>query len=226
MTHMITINTDVLIQALAALGLVVVAYLLGSIPTAYVIARLARGIDLRQVGSGNVGGSNVYEHVGLWALLVVGAVDIGKALVPTALALWLGYGWGIAGATGLAAMMGHSWSLYLGFTGGRGIGPMTGLMIVLAPVEFLFTILIFALAVLLRRDSSVGLVGILIIPAAAWVLGRPPEVVLTGIGIIALILLKRILANDGLPEKREVFWCRLLLDRDILDREAWIHRQD
>ncbi len=208
-----------------ALGLVVLAYLLGSIPTAYVIARLARGIDLRQVGSGNVGGSNVYEHVGLWALLVVGAVDIGKALVPTALALGLGYGWGIAGATGLAAMMGHSWSLYLRFTGGRGIGPMTGLMLVLAPVEFLFTVILFGLGILLRKDSSVGLTGVLIIPAAAWVLGRPPEVILTGVGIIALILLKRILANDGLPPNREVFWCRLLLDRDILDREAWIHRQ-
>ncbi len=209
-----------------ALGLVVVAYLLGSIPTAYIIARLARGIDLRLVGSGNVGGSNVYEHVGLWALLVVGVVDIGKALVPTALALGLGYGWGIAGAAGLAAMIGHSWSLYLRFTGGRGIGPLTGLMLVLAPVEFIFTLLIFGLAVLLRRDSSVGLVGILIIPVAAGVLGRPPEVILTGLGIIALILLKRILANEGLPRERQVFWCRLLLDRDIMDREAWIHRRE
>lgn len=209
-----------------ALGLVVVAYLLGSIPTAYIIARLARGIDLRLVGSGNVGGSNVYEHVGLWALLVVGVVDIGKALVPTALALGLGYGWGIAGATGLAAMIGHSWSLYLRFTGGRGLGPLTGLMLVLAPVEFIFTLLIFGLAVLLRRDSSVGLVGILIIPVAAGVLGRPAEVILTGLGIIALILLKRILANDGLPRERQVFWCRLLLDRDIVDREAWIHRRE
>jgi len=62
------------------------------------------------------------------------------------------------------------------------------------------------------------------LPVASWVLGRPFEVVLTGVGIIALILLKRILANDGLPRSREVFWCRLLLDRDIRDREAWIHR--
>ncbi|MBU0494150.1 MAG: glycerol-3-phosphate acyltransferase [Chloroflexi bacterium] len=207
-----------------ALGLVVIAYLLGSIPTAYVIARLARGIDLRQVGSGNVGGSNVYEHVGLWALLLVGVVDIGKALVPTALALWLGFGWGIAGAAGLAAMIGHSWSLYLRFTGGRGIGPMTGLLVVLAPVEFVLTLIVFGLGALLHRESSIGLVGIFMLPVSAWVLGRPPEVVLTGVGIIALILLKRILANDGVPRSREVFWCRLLLDRDIVDREAWIHR--
>jgi len=211
-------------SAVFALGLVVLAYLLGSIPTSYLIARLARGIDLRQVGSGNVGGSNVYEHVGLWALLVVAVADIGKASVPVTVALWLGYGWGIAGAAGLAAMIGHSWSLYLGFTGGRGLGPMTGLMVALAPVEFLFTLILFGLGALLRRDSSVGLVGIFVIPVSAWVLGRPVEVVLTGIGIITLILLKRILANTGLPRSREVFWCRLLLDRDIQDREAWIHR--
>lgn len=213
-------------SSVLALGLVALAYLLGSIPTSYVIAKLARGIDLRQVGSGNVGGSNVYEHVGLWALLVVGVVDIGKALVPTALALWLGYGWGIAGAAGLAAMTGHMWSLYLRFTGGRGIGPMTGLLVVLAPVEYVFSLLIFGLGALLRRDSSVGLVGILVLPVASWVLGRPPEVVLTGVGVIALILLKRVLANDGLPRSREVLLCRLLLDRDILDREVWIHRPE
>jgi len=211
-------------SSLFALALVAIVYLLGSIPTAYVIARLARGIDLRQVGSGNVGGSNVYEHVGLWALVVVGVVDVGKALAPTALALWLGFGWGIAGAAGLAATIGHSWSLYLRFTGGRGIGPMTGLLVVLAPVEFLWALILFGLGVLLRKDSAVGLAGILILPAASWVLGRPPEAALTGVGIIALIPLKRILANDGLPESREVFWCRLLLDRDIVDREAWIHR--
>jgi glycerol-3-phosphate acyltransferase PlsY len=211
-------------SAVFALGLVALAYLLGSIPTAYIIAKCARGIDLRQVGTGNVGGSNVYEHVGWWALLVAGAVDIAKALVPAALALWLGYGWGIAGAAGLAAMIGHSWSLYLGFTGGRGIGSMTGLLIVLAPVEYTFSLIIFGLGILLRRESSVGLVGIFVLPVSAWVLGRPVEVVLTGVGIIALILLKRILANDGLPHSRGVFFHRLLLDRDILDREEWIHR--
>jgi glycerol-3-phosphate acyltransferase PlsY len=207
-----------------ALGLVALAYLLGSFPTAYVLARRTKGIDLRQVGSGNVGGSNVYEHVGLWALLAVAVVDIGKALVPTALALWLGYGWGIAGAVGLAAMIGHSWSLYLRFTGGRGVAPMTGMLIVLAPVEYAFTVLIFGLGVLLHRESSVGLVGIFILPVTMAVLGRPPELVLAGVGIIALILLKRVLANTGLPRSRSVFFNRLFLDRDIRDREEWIHR--
>jgi len=104
-----------------AILIVVLGYLLGSIPLAYIAGRLLKGIDLRQYGSGTVSGSGVYQHVAKWAIVAVGLFDIAKAAFPTWLGLELGLGLSVALAAGLAAVVGHNWPLYLGFKGGRGL---------------------------------------------------------------------------------------------------------
>jgi glycerol-3-phosphate acyltransferase PlsY len=117
------------------------AYMAGSIPTANVIAWLVKGIDLRRYGSGNVGGSNLYKHVGIRWLFPMGFIDL---FIKGAAPVWLGhyssfFGYGLPSAelvgAGLIAIAGHNWSPYLRFTGGRGIAVAIGAMYAIAKWE-------------------------------------------------------------------------------------------
>lgn len=114
--------------------LIVGAYLVGSIPTGYLAARLLKGMDLRYYGSGTPTGSMVYEHVARWAVVPVGLIDVGKAALPTWLALQLDLGMGVATAAGLVAVVGHNWPIFLGFIGGRGVSGFLGVLAVLFPL--------------------------------------------------------------------------------------------
>ena len=113
--------------------LIAFGYLLGSIPTSYLAGRLVRNIDLRQYGSGTVSGSMVYEHVGRWIVVPVGLFDIAKGAFPAWLGLQLGLGEFASLAAGTAAVIGHNWPVYLRFTGGRGLSPYMGMMLVIFP---------------------------------------------------------------------------------------------
>ena len=114
--------------------LLIGAYLLGSLPTAYLLARWLRGIDLREVGSGNVGGSNLRATVGLWATVSVGLFDVAKGALPICLAQQVGLGETTAIGAGLAAIAGHNWPPWLSFRGGRGMASTLGVLLVLFPL--------------------------------------------------------------------------------------------
>jgi acyl phosphate:glycerol-3-phosphate acyltransferase len=111
------------------------AYLLGATPTAYLAGRLARGIDLREHGSRNLGATNVYRVLGWRWAIPVALVDIAKGAVPVALfARWAGMDpWG-AVALGTAAVLGHVFSPYMGFRGGKGVATALGMFLALAPL--------------------------------------------------------------------------------------------
>jgi len=111
------------------------AYLLGATPTAYLAGRLARGIDLREHGSRNLGATNVYRVLGWRWAIPVALVDIAKGAVPVALfARWAGMDpWG-AVALGIAAVLGHVFSPYMGFRGGKGVATALGMFLALAPL--------------------------------------------------------------------------------------------
>jgi glycerol-3-phosphate acyltransferase PlsY len=151
---------------------ILLGYLLGSISGSLLLGRL-RGVDIRQQGSGNAGGTNALRTQGPWFALGVVVIDVGKS----ALAAWLG-GWGIADErhalvmgllTGAGAAAGHVWPLYFGFRGGKGVAAVLGALLVLWPVGVL-TMLGVALLVL-TTTGYVGLSSILasvaLIPAAA-----------------------------------------------------------
>jgi glycerol-3-phosphate acyltransferase PlsY len=113
------------------------AYVLGATPTAYLAGRLARGIDLRQHGSKNLGATNVYRVLGWGWAIPVALVDIAKGAIPVA---WFG---GLAGAggdswvavaLGIAAVLGHMFSPYVGFKGGKGVATAAGMFLALAPL--------------------------------------------------------------------------------------------
>ena len=116
--------------------LIVSGYLLGSIPTAYLVGRWIKDLDLRRYGSGTVSGSMVWEHVARWAVVPVGLFDMFKAALPAWLGLRLELGMPVAVAAGLAAVAGHNWPVFLRFTGGRGLGSFMGVLLVVFPWGF------------------------------------------------------------------------------------------
>jgi glycerol-3-phosphate acyltransferase PlsY len=209
---------------------IITGYLLGSIPSAYLVARLVKGIDIREYGTRTVSTSNVLFHVGRAAAVVVAAMDLTKAALPPALALAAGLGLRTAVLAGVAAVIGHNWSAFLRFQGGRGVGPTIAMLFVVAWREALILGVIFVIGSLLGAGPVVVLVSMLGLPLLAQAMGEPPEVVAGTVVIAVVVILKRLLANDFgrdiPPERRwEVLRYRLLLDRDIRDECAWVEQR-
>jgi len=212
------------------LTLVVAGYLIGSIPTAYLVSRWLKGIDLRRYGSGTVSGSMVWEHVARWAVFPVGLFDLAKAAFPAWLGLYLDLGTLVAAAAGLAAIAGHNWPIYLRFVGGRGLGCFLGVLLVLFPWGFPWLLGFLAVGWLLGDSAPFALVSLATLPLFARFVDGPAVVApLTG-AMLLLTLGKRLEANrrplppPG-PERTRVILYRLFLDRDIASHSDWIRRR-
>jgi len=222
--------SDPLTQALAIVLLILGAYLLGSVPTAYVVGRWLKSVDLRRYGSGTVSGSMVYEHVARWAVVPVGLFDMAKAALPAWLALFWGLGMPVAAGAGLAAVAGHNWPVYLGFVGGRGLGSFMGVLLVLFPWGFPWMLAFLAIGWLLGDSAPWALASLVTLPLFAYLIGGPSVVTALSCGMLLLTLAKRLEANrrplppPG-PERRRVILRRMLLDRDIASHADWIRRR-
>ncbi len=154
----------------------VCGYLLGGIPFSYIAGRLARGIDLRQHGSGNLGASNTYRILGGRIALTVLVLDVLKGLVPVLVASRFD-GAGAAPFHALAAaagaIVGHLFSPYLGFSGGKGIATSAGAFAGLAPLAFACALLVFAVVFATRRIVSLAsLSAAVALPIAVYATGR------------------------------------------------------
>ncbi len=135
------------------IGSLLGGYLLGSLVPGLWLARL-RGIDIRQAGSGNIGSTNVYRVMGLWAGLVVQGVDIGKATLAVFLAQELGLErWGQY-LTATAAVVGHIWPIWAGFQGGKGINTLLGGMVLIEPLSALAAVGTFLVTLSLTQIVS------------------------------------------------------------------------
>ncbi len=164
---------------MTVLVLVVLAYLIGSFPTSYLIGRI-RGIDLREHGSRNLGTTNTFRVLGAWSAIPVLVVDVLKGLGP---ALWF-VTWDGAGDTrlavvyGLAAIIGHVWSVFLGFRGGKGIATGAGVLLALAPVTTIIAVLIWiGIVSLTRIVSAASLAAASVVPLLAWLMDQPRHTV-------------------------------------------------
>lgn len=210
--------------------LILGAYLLGSIPFAYLTAKMTKGIDIRRYGSGTVSGSMVFEHVYRWMVVPVGILDVAKAALPAYLGLRWGFGETGAAAAGLAAMIGHNWPVYLKFTGGRGISAFMGALVVLFPWGDAWLLAFLATGYAFKESAPWALAGMMSMPLLVWQMeGSSTLYWLIGASLIIMVV-KRLEANrrplppPG-PERRQVIWLRLIFDRDMVDHQAWIHRQ-
>jgi len=153
-------------------------YLLGSVPFAFFIAWLTGRVDLREVGSGNVGATNVLRVAGISAGVVAAFFDIGKGVAIVVIARWLGSTTPACAWAGVAAVVGHVYPVWLKFRGGKGVATTCGVFAVLAPLGTLLTVVIFGLVVLLTRVVSVGsMIAAICLGPFAYAMGASTSVV-------------------------------------------------
>lgn len=169
----------------------VIAYLLGSFPTAYLVTYWLRGQDIRRLGDMNAGATNVYFRVGPAAGIFVGAVDIAKGFAAVAFASFLGANDSIGVAAGLMAIAGHNWPVVLGFRGGNGTAPAIGALLALLPREVVAAYLIATLVFLLSRNWTLsGVLALSSVFPLSVALGAPTAKALGALLIPLFITLK------------------------------------
>ncbi|HET8587880.1 MAG TPA: glycerol-3-phosphate 1-O-acyltransferase PlsY [Candidatus Limnocylindria bacterium] len=156
--------------AFGAIVLVLIGYLLGAVPFGLIIGRLAGGVDLRRYGSGRTGATNALRTIGVRGAALVFLLDFAKGLVAVLLVRWL---WGgdlgltewLAAAAGFAAILGHIWSLFIRFTGGRGVATSTGALAAMAPWSLVVLAPLVVVVIWRWRYVSLGSVsGALLAP--------------------------------------------------------------
>ena len=170
---------------------VVLAYLLGSFPTGYMVGRWFKGVDIREVGDRYMGAKNVFLQVGLAAGVLVFLVDLGKGALAVLLAQ------GLAGAqpaiimASLAVVAGHIWPVYLGFRDGAGAATALGTMLALGPIEVLGSGLfsVVPLAVTRRTDVTCGFIFVFL-PLAHWWQGHDMFLVFSNLPVAILVGLR------------------------------------
>lgn len=161
-------------------GFILAAYIIGSVPSGYLIARWVANIDVRTLGSKNIGATNVARTVGLkWGLLVL-ILDMAKGALPVlvAMGIWSGgtkEGFLNVTLVALAPFVGHLFSLFLRFRGGKGVAPAFGISLVLIPKAALAALLIFLIVTWIWRYVSLGsLTAVLTLPAWTAAAGYHP----------------------------------------------------
>ena len=170
-----------------------VAYLLGSIPTSYIIVHLITGRDIRTLGNGNPGMMNVWDSVGMRPALIVGLGDVGKGMAAVTVAYWLGFGDGIAILCGLLAVIGHDFSVFLRFDGGNGTAAGVGALFGLVPAAVAPAAGLAILITLATHSKRFGgAIGLLAVPAfTAWQ-QEPTTLVWGTVALLGVIALKII----------------------------------
>jgi glycerol-3-phosphate acyltransferase PlsY len=171
------------------------SYLLGAIPTSYLAARVFRGIDLRKVGSGNLGATNLYRTLGARFAIPVGVFDMAKGAIPVmVLAPLASSSRYFAMLCGIVAVAGHVFSVFVRFRGGKGVATASGVMLGLTPWAVLVSLVIWLLVVRVSGYVSLGsMIAALALPVAAWLLH---------------------------PGQRDLIWIQVLVALAII----WLHR--
>ena len=205
------------------------AYFFGSIPTAYLLVWALRRKDIRTLGSRSVSASNAKEALGRWATAVIGVTDILKGAAPIWAAQYLDRSLAEQMTVGLAVLAGHNWSVFMSFRGGRGLTIVGGVLLAAARMELLLFIIIgvFGFAFTGSVPIWLGLAAVLL-PFWSFALGSEAPLIWGNGIMVALVALKRLVGNwDPLPQRGRVMVLlnRLFLDRDTMDREAWLHRE-
>lgn len=166
------------------------SYLLGSIPFSYLVAR-QRGVDVRRVGSGNVGATNVMRNVGKGAGLLAFVLDAAKGAAAALIAQRSGLGDALAALAAVAAILGHMYPVWLRFRGGKGVATGAGAFLPLAPLAVGGAFVAFALTLALTRYVSVGsMAAAVVLAVLAALTGAPRPVWIAAAVMAALILWK------------------------------------
>lgn len=195
----------IFIKFISALSL---SYLIGSLPTSYLLGKWTKGIDIRSYGSGNVGFTNLCRIAGLKPGIIALFVDVLKGLIPVLAGYYL---FDASSKTdiiviflGIAAIIGHNWSIFLKGKGGKGVATSTGVFLGLLPIPTLFAFIIFLIVVFLTRYISLGsIVGSISLPFIAYLKGESKELVTFAFIVAVLIISKHKSNIKRLLNKKE-----------------------
>ena len=171
--------------------IVLLSYLIGSIPFALILARLWGTGDLRVVGSGNIGATNVFRTSGITPGVLVAVLDASKGALSVLLAQRFNTAAELPAAAGVAAIVGHVYPIWLGFRGGKGVATAAGAFSVLAPLAALTAFGVFLAVAAVTRIVSLGSVAAcLTLPSIAFLTGSPSPVVVAASAVAVLIVVR------------------------------------
>ena len=160
---------------------ILVAYLIGSIPTSFIFAKLLKGIDIRNYGSGNIGATNLMRVAGPLPAIAALILDMTKGVIVVTLVAFIFFGPEtrlnfdlFRMLLGLAVIFGHIWTVFLKFKGGKGIATSSGVLLILAPEVFGVAVLVWILTVAISRYVSLGsILASISLPISAAINGKP-----------------------------------------------------
>jgi glycerol-3-phosphate acyltransferase PlsY len=169
--------------------LAITAFIIGSIPIGLVIAKSC-GINLKQIGSGNIGATNVLRTTGKWPALLTLCGDILKGMIAVLIAIYFEAGIVYEGIIGICAILGHNFSIFLKFRGGKGVATSFGVLSIYSPQTALFTIIIWVMTVFITRYSSMGaIVSLGVLPVIMYFLDTREKLPIAFI-ITAMMLIR------------------------------------
>jgi glycerol-3-phosphate acyltransferase PlsY len=209
---------------------IVIGYILGSIPSAYLAGRLRKGVDIREVGSKNMGAMNVYYEVGVMEAVLVTLVDLGKGVGAILLVRWLSdipltsqFDF-LTGLTGAAAVIGHVFPVFLKFRGGKGAATAIGILLFLMPWAVPFLFIVFAIALRITRNPTFSYSLILIVfPFVAGFIyvdryGEPLALVFYSIGLGVFLGIQYIPRIKEMHGKAGGDWRKVIRRRSLRER--------
>ena len=208
-------------EAKIALAMIL-GYLLGSIPFAYIIGRLKKGVDIREVGGGNVGALNTYREIGPIYGLGVLAADILKGAFPVWIATWLGLDLEWICVAGFAAVVGHNWPIFIKFKGGMGAATVIGVLTALTPVPLLISAGIVILLIAITRNVRLSLFALVLVLVFDWVFNKELTYIICAAGLLLFIGL-RLLFNLRKELAKTGDRKNLIVDREYT---AWQTKKD
>lgn len=171
--------------------LIIGAYLVGSVPTGLLLARTLGGVDIRTTGSGNIGATNVYRTLGKKVGIMTLVGDCLKGIIPVVIAKQMGLPVEWVAAVGAAAFLGHVYTIFLGFKGGKGVATALGVFLAMAPLAVLCALAVFIVVILTWRYVSLASISAAAaMPIFILLLGNPPPIVAMTLLIATLVIYK------------------------------------
>ncbi len=177
---------------------IIVSYLIGSISVGYVIAKVSKGIDIREYGSGNIGTTNILRTLGLAPALLVLFLDMFKGFLAVLLANWLVGTTGIAMFSGIAAVLGHNFPIFFSFKGGKGIATSLGVFLGLNPLVFgIITVLGILIILVTRYVSLASIIGAILFPFLLWYFKGDTLLGVREIGLSIVLSVMALVSHRG-----------------------------
>jgi glycerol-3-phosphate acyltransferase PlsY len=168
--------------------IIILGYILGSLPTAYIAGRILKGKDIRQMGDENMGAANAFRELSSKAGIVVGIIDAGKGALAIIIAQATSMSQIVVMFTGAAAVIGHNWPVFIGFRGGRGVSTTIGVLLVSVTQPMLILAVPATLVLLIKRNVTLAC-AVLFIPLSpiGWWMGTPAPLIVYSVALPCLV---------------------------------------